>query len=234
LQPYPSKYLALCVNTGGIYKTLGEIEVSAVRSDGHLFNLMKKTYHDLRGFRAKFNFLIKPVEIQFVLVSQNTGASVPADRYKFNLWNIREGFISICDKPKSIPPTNTNEYEYTPRPLVPLPPMPSEVFLHYLEHEDKDLCLTKSVWTPRLPLRLHKRIIECDIPTYGWGIHVIEGPNRSAVFWIVITAIFGSILASILWSSLRNDIQGGIGIGTLIIAVPPVIMMAFLFRLSSL
>jgi hypothetical protein len=195
---------------------------------------MKKTYHDLRGFRSKFNFLIKPVEIQFVLVSQDPSASIPADRDKFNLWNIREGFISICDKPKSIPPIDTNEYEYTPRPLVPLPPMPSEVFLHYLEHEDTDLCLTKSVWTPRLPLRLHKRIIECDIPIYGWGIYVIEGPNRSVVFWIVITVIFGSILASILWSSLRNDIQGGIGIGTLIIAVPPVIMTAFLFRLSSL
>ncbi|KAF4631776.1 hypothetical protein G7Y89_g6358 [Cudoniella acicularis] len=170
------KYLALCVNTSGIYKTLAEIEVSAVKSDGQLFHLIKEAYRDIRGFRTKLNFLIKPIEIQFVL----------------------------C-----IPPKDADEYEYMPRPLVPLPPMPSEVFIHFLEHEDKDdLSLTKSVWTPRLPRRLHKRMIECEVPTYGWGIHVIEGPNRNAVFWIVIAMTFGSILAGILWSSLRSDIQG--------------------------
>ncbi len=76
-------------------------------------------------------------------------------------------------------------------------------------------------------------MIECNILTYGWVIHVIEGPNRNIVFWMVMTTVLGSILATILWSSLYNDMQGGSGFGSLIVALPPVIMTAFLFKLSG-
>ncbi|KFY99200.1 hypothetical protein V500_01441 [Pseudogymnoascus sp. VKM F-4518 (FW-2643)] len=190
--PTCPKYIALCVNTGGIYKTLAEVEISSVTSDIQLFRLMKQAYLNARGFRTKFTLLIKPVEIHFV---------------HFNLWNLQEGYISICDKPKSIPPKDTAEYEYMPRPLVPMPPMPSEVFIHYLEHNDRDCSLTKNVWVPRLPKKLNKRMIECDIPAYGWGIHIIEGPNRHVVFWMVMATVLGSILATILWSSLHKDMQ---------------------------
>lgn len=111
--------------------------------------------------------------------------------------------------------------------------MPPEVFIHYLEHGQEDLNPNRSIWSPRLPKRLDGRIIDCGVPTYGWGIHIVEGPNREAVFWIVIITVLGSILASILWSTMHKDIQGGTGLGTLIVALPPVIMAAFLFRLGG-
>jgi hypothetical protein len=63
------RFLALCVNTGEFKKSLAEIEVSKVASDGQLFKLMKETYREVRGFRARFRFLIKPVSIRFVHVS---------------------------------------------------------------------------------------------------------------------------------------------------------------------
>jgi hypothetical protein len=44
--------------------------------------------------------------------------------------------VSISDKPKCIPPKEAAEYEYLPRPLIPLPPMLLEGFIHYLEHSD--------------------------------------------------------------------------------------------------
>jgi hypothetical protein len=63
------KYLALCINTGEFKKSLAEIEVSKIASDGQLFELMKAKYREVRGFRARFSFLIKPVTIRFVHVS---------------------------------------------------------------------------------------------------------------------------------------------------------------------
>ena len=45
--------------------------------------------------------------------------------------------------------------------------------------------------------------------------------------------VFGGVLASILWSTLRKDIQGGTGFGSLVVALPAVIMAAFLFKLNG-
>ena len=63
------KYIELCVNTGGIYVTLVEIEVSSALSDASIFHLMKQAYHKHRGFRSRFAFLIKPVWVEFVQVN---------------------------------------------------------------------------------------------------------------------------------------------------------------------
>ena len=230
------KFLAVCINTGGMYKTLAEIDVSTTTSDVQLFHSIKKTYQKTRGFRARFAWLIKPIEVHFVrvVVFQFDRSRNLLKHIQFTLWNLRHGYISICDKPRCIPPNDATEYEYSPRPLEPLPPMPPEILLHYLDHGEKDLSLyRRTVWSPRLCKRLDTRIIDSGVPTYGWGIHIIEGPNRQAVFWFVMVTIFSSVLSSILWSTLRNDMQGGTGLGTLIVALPPAIMAAFLFRLSG-
>lgn len=126
-----------------------------------------------------------------------------------------------------MPPNTCIDYEFIP------PPMPPEVFVHYLEHGDGDLSPNRYTWLPRLPKRHNHKVVDCGEATEGWGIHVIEGPNRTAVFWIVMTTISISIIASVLWSTLKGDIQGGMGLGALIVALPPAIMAAFLFRLGA-
>ena len=63
-----SKYLEMCVNSGEFSKSLGEIEMSQVQSDGCLFRQIKSQYLRLRGYRAK-HFLLKPTAVQFVQVS---------------------------------------------------------------------------------------------------------------------------------------------------------------------
>lgn len=64
-----SKFLALCVNTGVIYKTLAELDTSRINSDGEAFLRMKKAYLQYRGVRSRVRFLIKPVTVEFVRVS---------------------------------------------------------------------------------------------------------------------------------------------------------------------
>lgn len=120
-----------------------------------------------------------------------------------------------------------------PKPLRPPPPMPPEVFIHYLEHGEGELNPGRNTWLPRLPKRRDTRIIDGDVTCYGWGIHIIEGPNREVIFWIIMVTIVASVVAAVAWTALRGDIQGGAGLGALMMALPPAIMAAFLFRLGS-
>ncbi|KAK1751160.1 hypothetical protein QBC47DRAFT_352026 [Echria macrotheca] len=223
VQPQPTgavrpKYLALCVNTGGIYKTLAEVDTTGTASDAAGFEKMKQAYVATRGRRSRFGFLIKPVGIEFV---------------QFTLWNLRHGYVSICNRPESIPPHTTAEYEYLPKPLDPLPPMPPEIFIHYLEHGEGGLNPARHDWLPRLPMRVGKRVIDGEEACYGWGLHVIEGPNREVVFWLMMATTVASVLACALWAQIKEDMQGATGLGGLIVALPPSVLAAFLFRLGS-
>ncbi|KAI1323655.1 hypothetical protein F5Y16DRAFT_383060 [Xylariaceae sp. FL0255] len=213
------RFLALCVNKGGIYKTLTEIDTSAMTSDAVAFSIMRNEYYKTRGLRSRFKFLIKATTIEFV---------------QFTLWNRRGAYVSICSRPDSIPPEDFDDYEYYPKPLKPLLPMPAEIFIHYLEHGEGDLNPVRNDWLPRLPKRLDKRVIDCNEACLGWGMHIIEGPNREVIFWIAMVTILASVLTSVLWSTLRGDVQGGTGLGALIVALPPAILAAFLFRLEGI
>ncbi|KAK1751287.1 hypothetical protein QBC47DRAFT_434159 [Echria macrotheca] len=212
------KFLALCINAGGRYKKLAELDVSAIHSDAEAFLHMKKAYHQYRGLRSRLTLLLRPVSIEFV---------------QFTLWNLRNGYISVCDRPLCVPPETRTEYDYLPRPLRPLPPMPPDVFIHYLEHGEGDLSLNRCVWLPRLPKRTGKGVVQLGEAADGWGIHIIEGPNREVVFWVVMGTMLASALTGVLWAALMRDVQGGMGIGALMMAMPPAVMAAFLFRLGG-
>jgi hypothetical protein len=216
--PQSSKFLQLCVNTRGPYITLEELDVgSSSISDAQVFQMIKEAYFKCRGFRSRFAFLIKPVTVEFV---------------RFTMWSKRSGFVWICARPQSMPSVDDRGWEYSPCPLDWLPPMPPTVFIHYLEHGDSDLNPLRNTWVPRLPKKVNGKTAICDDGTCGWGIHIIEGPNRIAVFWTILLTVLAGIVTFIVWSQVRHDQQGGAGIGALIVALPSVILTAFLFRLD--
>ncbi|KAL9118045.1 MAG: hypothetical protein Q9187_005412 [Circinaria calcarea] len=210
------KFLELCVNTGEFTKSLGEIEISQVRSDGNLFREIKSQYLRLRGYRAK-HFLLKPVAVQFVQFSLE-------ERHQ----------VGILDFPLALPPETeviAKRYEYDPCPLRPPPPIPSHIFLHYLNSSREH---PRSLWLDRLPKKLTESIKQSTDPLpIGWGIHIIEGPNRRAMFWITVLIVLLSIIVSTTWTAVKGDIQGGFGLGAWIVSVPGVLMMAFFFKWSE-
>jgi hypothetical protein len=69
LSQAPQKYFELIVNTGEYSTTLGEIDISSICSDGELFRRIRERYLEIRGYRARKVFLIKPVSFSFVKVS---------------------------------------------------------------------------------------------------------------------------------------------------------------------
>jgi hypothetical protein len=64
------KFLELCVNTGEIDISLGEIDVTDVNTDGELFKKIYERYKNLRGHRMRRIFL-KPIDVHFVRVSRS-------------------------------------------------------------------------------------------------------------------------------------------------------------------
>ncbi|KAI3575846.1 hypothetical protein IWW34DRAFT_631227 [Fusarium oxysporum f. sp. albedinis] len=214
-----SRYLALCVQTGPIYTTLEEVDTSSFKSDAALLEEMKNVYTRIRGVRSRHNSLFIPIGLEFV---------------KFTLWNQKHGYVSICDRPDSVPPKTQLEYDYDPKPLDFVPPMPAQVFLHYLEHGEEGWNKFRYLWLPKLPVPRDKRIIEGHEASYGWGIHIIEGPNRWAIFALLLTTVLGSALAALLWSAIHRDIEGGTGLGQFMIGLSSAMLTAFLFRLGYL
>jgi hypothetical protein len=76
LQPPNLVFLELCVNTGKLLKSLGEIDVSSIKTDGDFFSMVKTHYLRLRSFRARF-WLLKPVNVSYVRVRLSLTKSIP-------------------------------------------------------------------------------------------------------------------------------------------------------------
>lgn len=210
-------FLELCVNTGKFRTTLHEISLVSVGSDSELFRKIKDGYIRLRGFRATRYFLIEPVAVQFVRFCIE-------ERHR----------VGILEKPLALPPEEeviAERYQYKPCPLRPPPPIPSNIFVHYFNSSANH---PRSVWIDRLPKKLRESIQNSHEPLpIGWGIHIIEGPNRHAIFWMLVLFACLSLLASCMWTVLKGDIQGGFGVGAWMVSVPSVVMLAFVFKWSD-
>ena len=141
---------------------------------------------------------------------------------------MKHGYVSVCNRPVCVPPGEEYKYDFDPRPLEPLPPVPPEIFIHYLQDHDFEPGSNGYVWAPRLPKRIENRIIDCEIPTYGWGIYIREGISRWYVLWTTVAAWAVGLLVCIVWTSVKADIQGGSGVGALIITLLSVVMPVFM------
>ena len=149
---------------------------------------------------------------------------------QFSLWDAKAKYISIFDRPKSVLPKDNLDYDFSPRPLEPLPPVPLEVFIHYLRHPIEDPGPNTYVWVPRLPKRIDNRIADCDIATCGWGIYIRDGSNQMPIFLSITITTFCSILLCILWTWLKGDAQGGSGLASFILTVLSMLMTAYMLR----
>jgi hypothetical protein len=61
-------FFELCVNAGTFLKSLAEIDLKAVGSDGEFFQAVKEHYFRLRSYRSRF-WLLRPSSVSYVRVS---------------------------------------------------------------------------------------------------------------------------------------------------------------------
>lgn len=107
--------------------------------------------------------------------------------------------------------------------------MPPEVFIHYLQHGEGDLNPLRNDWLGHLPKRLTKH----DAASDGYGMHVIEGPNKPGIFFVTMLVVICTIVVSTVYSTKTRDVQGGTGIGAFIIACYSAFLTAWIFWRSG-
>ncbi|KAL9599472.1 MAG: hypothetical protein Q9219_003811 [cf. Caloplaca sp. 3 TL-2023] len=207
--PRKERYLELCINTGEYDIALAEIHITTpetkITSDGQLFEEIRTQYNKHRGFLRSHRWsLFRPAE-----------------------FCLEDGDVGILQTPLSLPSEtdilHSRSWEFCPCPcpLKEPPPIPTNVFLH---HFNSTRTHPRNTWLNRLPKKLDKSIHHrCEGPhigwqALGWGIHIIEGPNKKAVLAMNVMLVLVSLVGAVVWSVLKGDVQGGFGIGGFAVA----------------
>lgn len=147
------------------------------------------------------------------------------DSKQFSLEN-RES-VGVLASPTALPPQDellSGQYEYC------APPMPAHVFMHYMKSSKSH---TISIWSQHLPRKRDRSITEDarELPI-GYGVHIIEGSNKRAFFWLTLVVVLMSVLISSFWACLKKDIQGAFAIGAWLVSIPTVITTACYIKWS--
>jgi len=126
--------------------------------------------------------------------------------------------------------------------------MPPNVFLHYLScASERAWCREnpgahgESFYFQRLPkktggsvfrdlqgqgeLGVHNGIV------YGWGIHILEGPDHAALSLALGVGVLFSFVISVVVIGLAQTQEQGFGVGQWVVAVLACVMSALYFRL---
>jgi len=135
--------------------------------------------------------------------------------------------VGIFQKPEAIPSqedVKKNKYVYKKCPLENPPPMDYRTFFHYMrKHETpghaKIHCRAR--WLPRLPKKVGQRFLhdQSEEPLFGWGVHIIEGPDKKAIAWATCLILLVSFLISLLYAHFAKTQEQGFGIGAFLVAV---------------
>ena len=65
---------------------------------------------------------------------------------------------------------------------------------------------------------------------FGWGIHIVEGPNMAAVCWILTGGLVISFLVSVLYAYISGVADQGFDIGSWLMSVIAAFVTALYFH----
>ncbi|KAH7009811.1 hypothetical protein EDB80DRAFT_572198 [Ilyonectria destructans] len=182
-------------------------DVCRVRSDRDFFRLLRAT-HSEHNVSHRWKGLRRVSAIDFV---------------QFEIF--RNELVNICSS-ASMPGTQAQaEYEYEPCDTDP--PIGTNMLLHLFENPDHADVLP--ILFRRFPKKKLRRLQACSQKGYsvGWGVQFVESLNGYAIFICGCVGFALCLLASILWTVLKNDVQGGFAVGAFVLTF-------FLFISSAL
>ncbi|KAK3725471.1 hypothetical protein LTR37_000441 [Vermiconidia calcicola] len=251
-------FFELCVNRSRTQITLGEIQLvdgrgqRLVKTDLELFVLSKKegvlstfifiTRIKLTGLLARirqrydsarrkgiYKLLYRPMDIEFVRFGVRRGGSQ----------------TGIYEKPLAIPPAaevKDERYHYHECPLDPLPPIDCRTFFHYFwEHASHPPTSGSQAFDTlffnRLPKKLGSSILVQTDPgklQLGWGVHIIEGPNKPLLAWLATAILVLSFVISVSYDIRMKNRESGFAIGQWMVAVLATALTAVYFHLADI
>ena len=151
--------------------------------------------------------------------------------------------VGIYRTPAELPPEAevlSQRYHYFECPTLNQPPIPSHLFMHYLYaarhfHNASPPVGIHSGTTMlnRVPKKLGSSIFAqatSDSEVFGWGIHIVEGPNMAAVCWILTGGLMISFLVSVLYAYISGIQDQGFDIGSWLMSVIAAFVTALYFH----
>jgi hypothetical protein len=195
-------YLELCIKSAPGIERLVEIMFvdgmgqQLINTDVELFASIRKAYKSTKreGLFKIFAFLFRPDDIHFV---------------EFAMLHQRPIIFGAPPIPSLPPPVEADEkrYHYSDYYAERLP-MHRDIFCQY--YRQRQECVSRSTFfLNRLPKKLgtsmtvlsqkNPREFEC-----GWGIHIIEGPNKAAL--ATLASIF--LILDIIFANSYNAYMG--------------------------
>ncbi|CAG8978622.1 hypothetical protein HYALB_00013222 [Hymenoscyphus albidus] len=161
-----------------------------------------------------------------------------ASKVHFVKINVEDTFRADIIEAPSIPPlteVHLKHYEYSPIDL-PLPPITSNSFLHYLENPDCESLKRTKRWLSCLPKRLEEQLLwrritsEPDIIVSGWGIHIEENLNEEGRATLAFVILSVSAMVGVVYSAMMADASGGFTIAGYIATTLGVFITVMYFR----
>ncbi|KAH7082073.1 hypothetical protein FB567DRAFT_581517 [Paraphoma chrysanthemicola] len=234
---FSPRFFEVCVNIGNYAIDHHEIDISKISSDGELFELIWDKYKCSRSFGLRRLFL-RPRDVHFVMFSVNRRSQYGAGIHK---------------RPDEFPPQEEldgNRYHF----LCPKIRMPVNVFLHYLHRARWNVWgeHAEDTWLQRLPKKLNESMLaewrqnnaitqqhggeaigDSNL-AFGWGVHILDGPNHAALGILIAIGITVAFVVSGMVVGFAKTQEQGFAVGSFLLAILASVMAAVYFQLQDL
>jgi hypothetical protein len=121
----------------------------------------------------------------------------------------------------SIPPVEEvlqkKNYHYSPCPMDIEETLLSNQFIHELltagPHLDR-------YWIDSIPKKLNDKLLyNSGCRPFGWGVHIVEGPNWLALYLFALGFVTLSGILAVVYSALTKDVSSGFAVGAYVVTV---------------
>lgn len=115
-------------------------------------------------------------------------------------------------------PQAFTDYTFDPLPAETNPPIGPRLLAHLLEHPEHAEVLP--VLYRKFPKKLRAKLQACPRKgrAAGWGIEFVEGLNWFMVFLCGCVGFTAALISAIVWTVVRDDVQGGFAIAGFMLA----------------
>lgn len=178
--------------------------------------------------KGLYCLLYRPSDIHFVQFAVHAGGR----------------HVGIYNGPMTIPPeteVKAKSWHYHGCPLKPSRPIDRRTFFHLFyshvdDHQSCNTAIPPRLYLDRLPKKLNRSILSAKTPEdiFGWGVHIIEGPNKPMIAWLATAIIFISFIVALVYDLARHNDDSGFAIGQWIVAVLSAVLTAVYFHMEDL
>ncbi|KAF3032468.1 hypothetical protein E8E12_003449 [Didymella heteroderae] len=233
-------HLLACMHNKRSSKILQQDRIEDVATDCELIRFLRCQYRKRRSRLRSFLSLKTVQGIHFVkfhlpmgdnvIIRPHGVSCIPLD----SVSTTTPMAICECLPPRArVEPADTAEYHCQPVPPKTFPPVPPEYLLSLFTCQEQPHQMSRWI-VEQLPKRKWGELFgKPEQPAEGWGIYYKEGWDTGLIAIVVFLLLSASLLFSILWTTLRDDIQGAFGVGAWMVGIGGALLAVIVTQADS-